>query len=74
MIRDSERRLAALETKTRRITPMIIPIICARLGETTDDAVARHVDEHGPLPDDQGADVTNAIIIMPVAPGPRGEA
>jgi len=69
------RRVAALETKTRRTKPMIIPLICAHLHETTDDAIARHVAEHGPLPDDDGNPaVTNAIILIPVAPALRAAA
>ncbi len=69
------RRVAALETKTRRTKPMNIPLICAHLHETTDDAIARHVAEHGPLPNDDGNPaVTNAIILIPVAPALRADA
>jgi hypothetical protein len=64
-----ERRLAALETKTRRTKPMNIPLICARPGETMEDAVARFVAEHGSLPDTHGDPaVANAIVLIPVAP------
>lgn len=67
-----ERRLAALETKTRRTEPMNIPLICARLGETKDDAIAHYVAEYGPLPDTDGDPaVTNAIVLIPVAPASR---
>lgn len=70
-----ERRIAALETKTRRTKPMNIPLICARLGETKDDAVARYVIANGPLPDDDGdAAIMNAIVLVPVAPAVRAAA
>ncbi len=70
-----ERRIAALETETRRTKLMNIPLICARLGDTKDDAVARYVGEHGPLPDDEGDPaVMNAIVLIPVAPAVRAAA
>ncbi len=54
---------------------MNIPLICAHLDETTDDAIARHVAEHGPLLDDDGNPTsTNAIVLIPVAPALRDAA
>lgn len=54
---------------------MNIPLICAHLDETTDDAIARHVAEHGPLPEDDGnPTVTNAIVMIPVTPALRPAA
>lgn len=48
---------------------MNIPLICAHLDETTDDAIARHVAKHGPLPDNEGnPTVTTGIVLIPVAP------
>jgi hypothetical protein len=72
---NQQRRVAALETQTRSLKLMNIPLICAHLGETKDDAVARHVAEHGPLPDDEGnAEQVNAIVLVPVAPAQRAAA
>lgn len=54
---------------------MNIPLICAHLNETTDEAIARHVAEHGPFPDEDGNPaVTNAIVLIPVAPALRPAA
>jgi hypothetical protein len=50
-----ERRVAALEVKKRARTPVELPMVIAKIGETGDEAVARYVAEHGPLPEvDEG--------------------
>lgn len=65
-----ERRTANLEQKKRYRTPVAIPLIVAESGEDSDDAVARYVAEHGPLPEVEDGDV-NVIVMVPVAPMPR---
>jgi hypothetical protein len=62
-----ERRIAALEQGSRREENISIPLISAKLGETSDAAVTRHVAEHGELPKVEG-DRVNAIVLIPVAP------
>lgn len=63
-----ERRIAALETKTRMMKPINILLICANLGETKDAAVARYLADHGPLLADDGDTTTmDGIVLMPVA-------
>lgn len=50
-----ERRVAALEVQRRKRSPVELPLIVAKIGETGDEAVARYVAEHGPLPEvDEG--------------------
>lgn len=62
-----ERRVAALEIGKRRDENIAIPLISARLGEAADDAVSRHIADHGALPAVVGERV-NAIVLVPVAP------
>ncbi|MGJ3629808.1 hypothetical protein AB5I41_28790 [Sphingomonas sp. MMS24-JH45] len=65
-----ERRLVALEQRKKVRGAVTIPMIAARLGEDSKDAVARYVAKHGPLPVvDEGA--VNVIVMVPVEPKPR---
>ncbi len=65
-----ERRIATLEQRKKARGAVSIPLIAARMGETSKDAVARYVAEHGPLPEvDEGA--VNIIVMLPVAPKER---
>lgn len=65
-----ERRVATLEQRKKTRGAVSIPLIAARAGETSKDAVARYVAEHGPLPEVyEGA--VNIIVMVPVAPPRR---
>jgi hypothetical protein len=67
------KRLAALEQRRRSHRLVDIPMITAAAGETSDDAIARYVTEHGPLPEvDEGQ--INVIVMTLVQPDPRVEA
>lgn len=68
-----ERRVAVLETIRRGKDrgPVSIPLITARIGETSDEAVDRYIAKHGPLPvveDDQ----VNAVVLVGVEPVAAG--
>lgn len=70
----NQRRVAALETRKRnRDHPVRVPLVFARSGETKEEAVARYVDEHGPLDEVEDGEV-NAIVIVGVAPKERAVA
>ena len=62
-----ERRISALEQVSRREETIVIPIISAELGETSDAAVARYAAGHGDPPKVEG-DRVNAIVLIPVTP------
>ncbi|WP_267386171.1 hypothetical protein [Sphingomonas sp. GC_Shp_3] len=64
-----ERRVAVLETikADRNRGPVFIQMIAAQTGETSDEAVARYVAEHGPLPEVDD-DQVNALVLIPVEP------
>lgn len=63
------KRVATLETtqRNRDRKPIAISVVVMRLGETREEAKARHVAQHGPLPGDDEADVS-VILMKPVAP------
>lgn len=65
-----ERRVATLEQRRKVRGAVVIPMISAELGESSDDAVARYVAEHGPLPEVDEGDV-NIIVFVPVEPTRR---
>lgn len=65
-----ERRVASLEQRKRGQNAVNIPMIVARIGETGDEAVARYVDEHGPLTELHG-DQVNVVVFVPVEPARR---
>jgi len=62
-----ETRLAALEAKHVTAPLIRIALVAARVGEATEDAVSRHVGEHGPLAPAVDRQI-NAIVLVPVAP------
>ena len=66
------RRVAALETtkRNRDRRAITIPLIAAKLGETSAEAVARYVAINGPLEEVDEGDV-NIIVMVPVAPKER---
>lgn len=61
------KRVDALEQRKGDQTPVVIPLTTAAMGQPRDVAVARHVDEHGPLPD-VGEGQINVIVMVPAAP------
>lgn len=61
-----ERRVAALEITNRPWRPVNVPMIATAIGETSDEAVERHVAEHGPLPE-MDNDQVNVVVFIPPA-------
>ena len=68
-----ERRVVALEQRKRAHRLVQIPMIAADISETGDEAVARYVAEHGPLPE-MDDDQVNVVVFIPVAPSARKAA
>ena len=65
-----ERRVNALEQRKRSRRAIKIPLISADVGESSKDAIARYVAEHGPLEEVEDDEI-NVIVFIPVVPEHR---